>query len=329
MRRVAVIDIGTVTCRFAVADVHAGRICRMAKQSEITNLGQDVDRTRRLAQEAMERVFACASAYVSAAREAGAEAICCTLTSAARDASNSPELGAALASLGLEPMVIPGQVEGALTFLGVAQDFLGEQLLVADNGGGSTELARGSLGEKGFSLAWVRSVDIGCRRVTEKHLSAGDPPSADDVAAARAFARAPFDAAVAEMYSVVPERATRLVVTGGTSTTLVAMNEQMVPYDPHRVHLASLSRETIDGWVERLASMPVAERAELPGIQAKRAPVILGGAVAVSELMHATGFEQVTVSESDLLFGLSIVAALTLDGEPSPVVWKPELRPLS
>ena len=329
MRRVAVIDIGTVTCRFAVADVHAGRVCRMAKQSEITNLGQDVDRTRRLAQEAMERVFGCVASYVEAAREAGAEAICCTLTSAARDAANAPELGAALASLGLEPMIIPGQIEGALTFLGVAQDFPGEQILVADNGGGSTELARGSLGPEGFDLRWVRSVDIGCRRLTEKHLSAGDPPSAEDVAAARAFARAPFDEAVAKMLSVVPGHASRLVVTGGTSTTLVAMDEQLVPYDPSRVHLARLSREKLDGWVGRLAGMTVAERAELPGIQAKRAPVILGGAVAVAELMHATGFDELTVSESDLLFGLSIVAALTLDGQPSPVVWKPELRPLS
>ena len=329
MRRVAVIDIGTVTCRLAVADVHAGRVVRMAKQSEITNLGQDVDRTRRLAQDAMERVFGCVSAYVAAARQAKAEAICCTLTSAARDASNAAEMGAALASLGLEPMVIPGKVEGALTFLGVTQDFAGEEILVADNGGGSTELARGSIGQEGLALPWVKSVDIGCRRVTEKHLSAGDPPSPDDVLAARAFARAPFDAAVAEMLSVVPQRASRLVVTGGTSTTLVAINEQLVPYDPRRVHLARLSRETLDGWVGRLASMSVAERAELPGIQAKRAPVILGGAVAVAELMHAAGFDELTVSESDLLFGLSIVAALTLDGESSPVVWKPELRPLS
>ena len=329
MRRVAVIDIGTVTSRLAVADVQAGRVVRMAKRSEITNLGQDVDRTRRLAQEAMERVFACVSSYVATAREAGAEAVCCTLTSAARDAANAAEMGAALASLGLEPMVIPGQVEGALTFLGVAQDFPGEQILVADNGGGSTELARGWIGPDGLYLPWVRSVDIGCRRVTEKHLSAGDPPTAADVAAARAFAREPFDAAVAGMLAAVPERAARLVVTGGTSTTLVAINEQLVPYDPSRVHLARLSRETIDGWVGRLAELTVAQRAELPGIQAKRAPVILGGAVAVAELMHAAGFDELTVSESDLLFGLSIVAALTLDGEPSPLGWKPELRPLS
>ena len=329
MRRVAVIDIGTVTCRLAIADVHDGCVVRMAKRSEITNLGQGVDQTRRLAREAMERVFACVSAYVQSAREAHAEAICCTLTSAARDAENAAEMGAALASLGLEPMVIPGQVEGALTFLGVAQDFPGEQILVADNGGGSTELACGWLGRDGLSLPWVRSIDVGCRRVTEKHLSAGDPPSAADVEAARAFARAPFDAAVADMLSVVPERASRLVVTGGTSTTLVAISERLVPYDPRRVHLASLSRETIDDWVARLASMRESDRAELPGIQPKRAPVILGGAVAVAELMHAAGFEELTVSESDLLFGLSIVAALTLDGNESPVVWRPELRPLS
>ena len=329
MTRVACIDIGTVTARLAVADVAQGRVERMLKQSTICNLGEGLEATGRICDGALERVTTCVDGYLAMARQAGVRLACCTLTSAARDASNSDELLAALARRGLSPEVISGVTEGSLTFLGVAQDFPGEQILVADNGGGSTELARGWLGRDALSLPWVRSIDVGCRRVTEKHLSAGDPPSAADVEAARTFARAPFDAAVADMLSVVPERASRLVVTGGTSTTLVAISERLVPYDPRRVHLASLSRETIDGWVARLASMRESDRAELPGIQPKRAPVILGGAVAVAELMHAAGFEELTVSESDLLFGLSIVAALTLDGNESPVVWRPELRPLS
>lgn len=103
---------------------------RLAKRSQICNLGQDVDKTHRLRQDAMERVFGCVAAYVEEARRAGATSACCTLTSAARDAQNARELGAALASLGLEPMVIPGAVEGSLTFLGVAQDFVGHRILV-------------------------------------------------------------------------------------------------------------------------------------------------------------------------------------------------------
>ena len=331
MTRVACIDIGTVTARLAVADVEGGRVVRLAKRSEICNLGQDVDATGRLHQDAMERVFACAGSYVEEARKAGATSACCTLTSAARDAENSWELGAALASLGLEPMVIPGEVEGALTFLGVAQDFRGHRILVADNGGGSTELALGSLREDGvLDLEFVRSVDVGCRRVSEKCLSHDPLPTADDLLAAHAFAGERFAPAVEEggLCAAGEGAPERLVVTGGTVTTLVAVEKALVPYDSSQVHLARLSREKIDGLEARLASMPVGERAELPGIQAKRAPVILGGAVAVGELMDRTGFSELTVSESDLLFGLSLAAAAALERRDSPVIWKPEMRPL-
>lgn len=327
MRRVAVIDIGTVTCRLAVADVEGSRVVRLGKQSNICNLGQDVDRTGKLAQEAMERVFACAKAYVNSARESGAEAVCCTLTSAARDASNSPELGAALASLGLDPLVIPGQIEGALTFLGVAQDFDGRRILVADNGGGSTELAVGELSGGTLDLGWVTSVQVGCRRLTERFLSREDPPSAGDLAQAHEYAAQTFSAALKEAGGRLGSPQT-LVVTGGTVTTLVAIDAKLDPYDPAYVHLHELTGEKVDALERRLASLTQEGRAALKGIQAKRAPVILGGAVTVSELVRQTGFSNLTVSESDLLFGLSIAAAAMLDGRESPVVWKPTMRPL-
>ena len=336
MPRVACIDIGTVTARLAVADVEGGRVLRLAKHSEICNLGEGVDATGRLSQAAMERVFACVRGYVESAREAGAEAACCTLTSAARDAENAPELGAALDSLGLDPLVIPGEIEGALTFLGVARDFAGRRILVADNGGGSTELALGSLRPDGvLDLSFVRSIDVGCRRVTEKFLSAAPLPSKDDLEAAHAFAAEAFAPAVAEggLFAAGDARATEgapehLVVCGGTVTSLVAMSLGLDPYDPTRVHLARLSREEVEGLEARLAGLTVEQRAELPGLQSKRAPVILGGAVAVSELMRQTGFGELVVSESDLLFGLATVASAALTGEGSPVVWKPTMRPL-
>ena len=337
MTRVACIDIGTVTARLAVADVSGGRVTRMGKQSQICNLGEGVDATHRLSQGAMERVYAAAAAYVGAAAKAGCQGICCTLTSAARDAENSAELGAALASLGLEPMVIPGEVEGALTFLGVAQDFGGQKILVADNGGGSTELAMGSLNDGVLDLGFVRSVDVGCRRLTDKFFSASELPSQDDLAAAHEFAGSLFGPAVEQgcLHAATTGddassggAPTRLVVCGGTVTTMVALNLALDPYDPSRVHLASLSRQQVEAIEEKLAGLTVEQRAELPGIQTKRAPVILGGVSAVLELMRQTGFDQLTVSESDLLFGLSLAAAATLEGQPSPVVWKPVMRPL-
>ncbi len=361
MRRVACIDIGTVTARLAVADVEGGRVQRLAKTSTICNLGQDVDRTRMLAKDAMKRVFLCCHEYVASAVAAGAEGICCTLTSAARDAGNAAELEEALRSLGLEPEVIPGEVEGALTFLGVAQDFGGKKILVADNGGGSTELACGVLQDGVLDLRFVESTNVGCRRITDKFLSGSELPSAQDLKAAHEFAAGLFSPAVergglhaadvaegsdAEPTPPVPTGAEAgapesdasesdapeaLVVCGGTVTTLVALDLALSPYDSGRVHLARLSRKKVAELEKKLAALTVEQRAELPGIQPKRAPVILGGVVAIGELMDQTGFGELTVSESDLLFGLSLAAATALpgaDGEKSPVGWKPTMRPV-
>lgn len=341
MTRVACIDIGTVTARLAVADVEGGHVVRLAKRSQICNLGQDVDKTHRLRQDAMERVFGCVAAYLEEARRAGATSACCTLTSAARDAQNARELGAALASLGLEPMVIPGAVEGSLTFLGVAQDFVGHRILVADNGGGSTELAMGCLGTDGIlELDFVRSVDVGCRRLTERFLAGEGPAAAGALLSARELAGQKFAPVIAEgglraasaaaaaggaAASAAPER---LVVCGGTVTTMVAVKKALDPYDPSQVHLATLCAADVQGIQDQLASLSVEKRAALPGIQPKRAPVILGGVCAVAELMAQTGFDQLTVSERDLLFGLSLAAAAALERRDSPVIWKPEMRPL-
>ena len=336
MTRLACIDIGTVTARLAVADVEDGRVVRLAKHSEICNLGQDVDATGRLADEAIERVVACVGGYVQAAREAGAVAACCTLTSAARDAENSAVLGAGLDALGLDPLIIPGQVEGALTFLGVVRDFPGRSILVADNGGGSTELACGRVQSDGsLDLRFVRSIDVGCRRVTEKFLSSEGPDSSDALECAHEFVAAAFSPAVEEGALLAAgtsgagdDAPEVLVVTGGTVTSLVAVEKGLEPYDSSRVHLASLSRETLGALEARLAGLAVSERAALPGLQAKRAPVIVGGAVCVGELMRQTGFSQLTVSESDLLFGLALAADATLRGVELPVGWGPTMRVL-
>ena len=238
------------------------------------------------------------------------------------------DLGMALASLGLEPMIIPGEIEAALTFLGVAQDFGGRQILVADSGGGSTELALGNVTNNIINLPFIRSLDVGCRRVTDRFLSEGDIPTPAHLGAAHAFAsRLMRDALVAPEYqeAIRPEV---LVATGGTATSLIAMNAQLEPYDPAFVHLRGISVEDVQKLEELLAKLPVEERAKLPGLQEKRAPVILGGTIVLFELMQATGFTMMIASESDLLFGLLITAAAVQEGRPSPVVWKPILKPL-
>lgn len=325
MTRVAVIDVGTVTARLAVADVEDGKVVRMARQSTIVNLGEGVDQTGRLREEACARLLHCIDGYLSAIRAACVAGTCCTLTSAARDAQNSEDLLRALRDRGLVSQIIPGKTEGMLTFLGVAQDFQAERLLVADNGGGSTEFALGVWSPtNGLDVQHVRSIDVGCRRVTERFLSREDPPRADDVRAAHEFAAQEF-VPIASWWASAEERPSRLVVTGGTSTTLVALWKGLEPYDSSRVHLAELTTEIIGNQERRLAALTVAQRAALAGVQPQRAPVILGGVVAVAEILQVSGCPSCTVSESDLLFGLALTAASTVCNLASPVGWRPEL----
>lgn len=327
MGRIACIDLGTVTCRLAVADVADGRVVRLQKQSTIVNLGEGLTATGVISEAAQQRVITCVDGYLREAREMGASSICCTMTSAARDARNADELVGAFEQRGLRAQVIPGEVEGSLTLLGVCQDFPGRLILVADNGGGSTELALGQLNETGLDVRAVRSVDVGCRRLTERFLQAGDPPSADEINAARAFAAEPFEQAVAEL-RLREAGAERLVVTGGTVTSIVAIMAKLVPYDSEFVHLHELTLSQVEDVLALLAKLKVADRAKLPGLQPKRAAVMLGGCIAVSELMRATGFDRLTVSESDLLYGLSLAVDAACEDDPSPVSWTPELSSL-
>jgi len=324
---VACIDIGTVTCRLALADVDGATVTRLTKESRICNLGEGLSETNLLSQSARARVTACCKDFLATVHASPAQAICCTLTSAARDADNSDELVGALREMGLDPQVIPGEVEGRLTFLGVAQDFPGRRIMIADNGGGSTELAVGRLDGGVPHVDYVTSVDVGCRRVTERFLSRQDPPSSDDLAQAHDFAARLF-APAAEKIASLGERPEVAAICGGTATSLVAMSLGLEPYDSSVVHLHALDRATVAHLEERLAAMNEAARAKVVGLQPKRAPVILGGAIAVYELMRAVGVDSLTVSESDLLYGLSISVAVAARAEKSLVAWSPPVTNL-
>ena len=344
----AAIDIGTVTARLSLAQVEDGRVIRMAKYTEIVNLGEGVDKTKRLLPEAIHRCVGCVSSYVDHARKEGAEAVVCTLTSAARDAENAPDLGMGLASLGLEPMIIPGEIEGALTFLGVSHDFENHRILVADSGGGSTELVVGTLvgqvavqsaGQFATQVAgqqpsgqqldinFVESVDLGCRRLTERFNLSSDHPSAEDIDGAHKMAAQMMSEAIgrAQQQCAAPEL---LVGVGGTATSLIAIRDRLDPYDPSKVHLNHISIDEVSQIEGLLASKSLKEREDITGLQAKRAPVMLAGTILLAELMKNSGFKHLVVSESDLLFGLVITAAAVHQGKQSPVIWQPILRPL-
>lgn len=350
----AAIDIGTVTARLALAQVEDGRVIRMAKYTEIVNLGEGVDTAKRLLPEAIHRCVGCVSSYVDHARKEGAEAVVCTLTSAARDAENAPDLGMGLASLGLEPMIIPGEIEGALTFLGVSHDFENHRILVADSGGGSTELVVGTLvgqaaaqgagqsadqragqqlggqqlGSQQLDINFVESVDLGCRRLTERFNLSSDHPSAEDINGAHKMAAQMISEAIgrAQQQCAAPEL---LVGVGGTATSLIAIRDRLDPYDPSKVHLNHISIDEVTQIEGLLASKTLKDREDITGLQAKRAPVMLAGTILLAELMKNSGFKHLVVSESDLLFGLVITAAAVHQGKQSPVIWQPILRPLN
>ena len=330
MARIAIIDIGTVSVRLAVADVEDGHVVRCIKRTRICNLGEDTDKAGILCQAAQNRVMTCVFMYLDLAECAGAEVCVCTLTSAARDAKNSDEFIAMLTNAGLKPQIISGEVEASLSFIGVAQDFPGKNIAIADCGGGSTEVAVGRYSqEEGLDLSWVHSFDIGCRRITERYLHSKNPVNMPDLMVAHNEINQGFTSLIPwqrqAQAPLIPKPET-LICVGGTATSLVSINEKMVKYDPKIVHLHELTIESVMETEKNLAQLNVLQLQNLVGLQPERAGVIVGGAAIISELMKVTKFNSLTVSESDLLFGLAIVADCTYTNKKSVLKWSPCLR---
>lgn len=318
--KIAAIDLGTVSSRLLCAEMSNGQITASTRRTVITDLGERVDATGVFAPAAIDRVTQACTEFVRKAREFGAQHVCCTLTSAARDVSNGNDLLDRLRDLGLVPQVIPGEVEARLTFYGVAHDFANERIAVADSGGGSTELVAGRASDGGLKLDCAESLNIGCRRVTERFFSSV-PPSADELDKAAVWARAQFE----PYWAGLANRPERLVAVGGTVTTLVAMVHELAVYDSHFVHLRDLTIEQVEDGIDRMRSLAVEQIAQLPGIQAKRAPVILAGAIVVRELMRAGGYGRLTVSENSLLAGAAATIYEAAVSGRTVIGWIPEL----
>jgi exopolyphosphatase/guanosine-5'-triphosphate,3'-diphosphate pyrophosphatase len=297
--RFATIDVGTNTVLLLVAERRGGALTPLLERADITRLGRGVDATGRLDPAAIRDTVAVLAEYARAARELGATVLACVATSAARDAANGAEFfEAARAAAGLAPEVIPGDEEARLVWASAWRDFgrAGAPLAVLDVGGGSTELSFGD----GPAPRGRASLQVGAVRLTERHVR-GDPPTAEElgrlVAAAREAVR-PF----ASMEGRAPGG--RLVGVAGTVTTLAAVAQALPAYDAEKVHGSALTLVEIDGLAGRLAHLTVRERAALPGMEPKRADVILAGAVVVAEAMRATDFDRLTVSDRGVRWGL-------------------------
>ena len=294
--RYAAIDIGTVTCRMLVADVDAaGAIHEADREYAITNLGEGVDATGMLLPAAIDRTVETVGGYCAVRDrlvEQGAP-IAKTIavaTSASRDAGNSDEFVRRLAQLGVVLSVIPGWKEAGLSFSGASCDFPGQDLMVVDIGGGSTEMV---VGHAGQAPAWAHSFDIGCRRVTEKFIRTDPPAPAEHLGEAGKA-------------GVAPER---LVAVAGTATTVVAVRDQMRVYDSTKVHKAHVTRPQLDRQYSQLAAMPLERRSQVVGLDPGRAPVIVAGLVIMQAVMDAVGVDGFTVSETDILHGIILDAA--------------------
>jgi len=314
-RRVAAVDCGTNSIRLLIADVDPDRatLTDVDRRMEIVRLGQGVDTTGRLAPEALDRTLTALSGYAALVRERGAEAVRMVATSATRDAANADEFVRRVTEiLGTGPEVLSGDGEARLSFLGATAE-LGPQVpspyLVVDIGGGSTEFVLGADGEVTAAL----SVDIGCVRMTERHLRA-DPPSGPQIAAATAD----IAAAIARAAAVVDATQARtLVGLAGSVTTVAGIALDLPGYDPERLHHARISAAQVHEVTTRLLAQTRAERARIPVMHPGRIDVIGAGALILDRLMIQLGLAEVLVSEHDILDGIAWSIA-TPDPVPSP-----------
>jgi exopolyphosphatase/guanosine-5'-triphosphate,3'-diphosphate pyrophosphatase len=302
--RVAALDCGTNSLRLLVTELHDGTQSDLHREMRVVRLGEGVDRTGSLAPQAIERTRVALVDYSLRCRELGAERLRMVATSATRDADNREVFRAMVNDvLGVEPDVVSGEEEAALSFDGATRslDAGDGPFLVVDIGGGSTELVLGST-----EVTASCSVDVGCVRLTERHLG-GDPPTADEVAAAESE----VDAALEQLRAVVPVHQARTAVgLAGSVTTVAALALGLPAYDRQAIHLSRIASGDIAKITADLLAMSRAERAALPVMHPGRVDVIGAGALILRALVERFDLSEVLVSEADILDGI----AWSLDG---------------
>jgi exopolyphosphatase / guanosine-5'-triphosphate,3'-diphosphate pyrophosphatase len=309
--RVAAIDCGTNSIRLLVADVpEQGAHTDLERRMEVVRLGQGVDATGRLAPEAVERTRKALVEYVGAARDLGATAVRMVATSATRDAANRSDFEAMVVDvLGQRPDVVAGTEEAELSFIGATAsldaaaaahgvDPPRAPFLVVDIGGGSTEFVLGDTG----GVRAARSVDVGCVRLTERHLH-GDPPSAAQVRRTEDDIRA----ALAEVAADVPVgEAASLIGLAGSVTTVAAIALELPAYDPVAIHGSCIDVDAVREVTAYLLAATREHRAAMPVMHPGRVDVIGAGALVLRVIMDEFGMSEVVVSEHDILDGIAL-----------------------
>jgi exopolyphosphatase/guanosine-5'-triphosphate,3'-diphosphate pyrophosphatase len=313
--RVAVVDIGTNSTRLLVADVtHDGHLTERERRTKVTRLGDRLGQTGVLSDEAMERVLATLAEYRTVIEQEGAQRAVAVLTSAVRDAANGEAFLARVRarSDGLDARVIAGEEEARLTFRGATSERApgdATPTLVIDVGGGSTELVVGCGDEVSFHV----STQAGVVRHTERHL-ASDPPTRSEL---RALADDVWETYADAVPGPVRRTPRAAIAVAGTATSLGAIDLDLEHYSADLVHGHAVSLTACRGILERLASVPEAQRRAVRGLHPDRAPTIVAGVVMIIEALELFNLDSIVVSDHDILRGaaLEVVQRTRPNGE--------------
>ena len=301
-RRVSVVDLGTNSTRLLIADLAPdGTLEDLERRSTVTRLGEGVDTSGRLTDEAEDRVYACLGEYRGLADGYGVERSLAVATSAVRDAANGEEFQREVRErYGFEIRTLSGDEEARLTFLGATAGRDGaDSTLVIDIGGGSTEYV---VGHPGAVPDFHVSTRLGSVRQTERHLS-GDPPAEEEV---RALAEAAREIVSDCVPGQVREDVGAGIAVAGTATQLAAIAQKLEPYDPARVDGYRLGLGECERLLAMLADLPLEERRQVAGLHPDRAPTIVAGAVILVQSMRSFELDEVETSASDILQGTAL-----------------------
>jgi exopolyphosphatase / guanosine-5'-triphosphate,3'-diphosphate pyrophosphatase len=301
--RVAAVDLGTNSTRLLVADVEGRSIVDAARETRVTRLGEGVHERHRLLPVPITRVRNVLSEFRRTIESLGAEQTLAIATSAIRDAENGEAfLGEVEWSYGFVTRLLSGHEEALLMFRGVtAERELNPDTIIVDVGGGSTELVAG----EPDGVRWHDSLDIGAVRLTERFLPS-DPPRSDELEACATGVRALLAERVPDE---IRTGARSAVGVAGTITSIAALALGLEDYDRDRVHGFELTSGALERQLQRLASVPLAERRELRPLDPERAPVIVGGALIARETLSFFGVDVLEISERDILDGAALAAA--------------------
>jgi exopolyphosphatase / guanosine-5'-triphosphate,3'-diphosphate pyrophosphatase len=301
--RIGVVDLGTNSTRLLVADVQDGTVAELERRTVVTRFGEGVDATGRLSDAAMGRVDEALAGYREVIDRLGAERVVAVATSAMRDAENGPAYREQVQErFGIDARTISGDREARLTFLGATAGRNDDgSTMVVDIGGGSTEYVAGRPRE---DPDFYVSTRMGSVRHTERYL-AHDPPAREEVAALSADAeRIVTDEVPAE----VREPTEHGIAVAGTATTLAAIDQELDPYDPDRVHGYRLDLASCRRILTMLAALPLDQRRRVTGLHPDRAPSIVAGAAILVESIRGFGLAGVEISEADILHGAALAA---------------------